>query len=292
MTLPQSKQLDRVPTGLIEADNLEVLLALPDECIDLVYIDPPFGTGQVRRLQSIVTGEGEKTRRGFAGRTYSWRVATDHAYADDMPLDAYLTFLEKRLLEAHRALKPTGSIYVHLDFHAVHHVRLLLDDIFGAERFLNEIIWAYDYGGRAKDKWPRKHDNILWYAKSDSWTFRRDDIDRIPYMAPGLVGPEKAERGKLPTDVWWLTIVPTNSKERTNYPTQKPEKLLERIIRASSEPGDLVFDFFAGSGTTGVVAQRLGRQYLLVDNNPEAIRIATARLEREESHSQEPLFGR
>jgi site-specific DNA-methyltransferase (adenine-specific) len=281
-----------VPTGLVEADNLAVLTALPDECIDLIYIDPPFGTGQVRRLQSIVTGDGEKTRRGFGGRTYSWRITTDRAYADDMPLDAYLGFLEKRLVEAHRVLKPTASIYVHLDFHAVHHVRLMLDEIFGAERFLNEIIWAYDYGGRAKDKWPRKHDNILWYAKSDSWTFRRDDIDRIPYMAPGLVGPEKAERGKLPTDVWWLTIVPTNSKERTNYPTQKPEKLLERIIRASSEPGDLVFDFFAGSGTTGVVAQRLGRQYLMVDNNPEAIRIATARLEREESHSQESLFGR
>lgn len=270
-----------VPTGLVEADNLAVLTSLPDECIDLIYIDPPFGTGQVRRLQSIVTGDGEKTRRGFGGRTYSWRVATDHAYADDMPLDEYLGFLEKRLVEAHRVLKATASIYVHLDFHAVHHVRLMLDEIFGAQRFLNEIIWAYDYGGRAKDKWPRKHDNILWYAKSDSWTFRRDDIDRIPYMAPGLVGPEKAERGKLPTDVWWLTIVPTNSKERTNYPTQKPEKLLERIIRASSVPGDLVCDFFAGSGTTGVVAQRLGRQYLLVDNNPEAIRIATARLERE-----------
>ena len=281
-----------IPTGLVEADNLAVLTALPDGCIDLIYVDPPFGTGQVRRLQSIVTGDGEKTRRGFGGRTYSWRVTSDQAYADDMPLDAYLSFLEKRLVEAHRVLKPTASIYVHLDFHAVHHVRLMLDEIFGAERFLNEIIWAYDYGGRAKDRWPRKHDNILWYAKSDTWTFRRDDIDRIPYMAPGLVGPEKAERGKLPTDVWWLTIVPTNSKERTNYPTQKPEKLLERIIRASSEPGDLVFDFFAGSGTTGVVAQRLGRHYLLVDNNPEAIRIATARLEREESHSQEPLFER
>ena len=280
-----------VPTGLVEADNLAVLTALPDECIDLIYIDPPFGTGQVRRLQSIVTGDGEKTRRGFGGRTYSWRVTSDRAYADDMPLDAYLGFLEKRLVEAHRVLKRTASIYVHLDFHAVHHVRLMLDEIFGAELFLNEIIWAYDYGGRAKDKWPRKHDNILWYAKSDSWTFRRDDIDRIPYMAPGLVGPEKAERGKLPTDVWWLTIVPTNSKERTNYPTQKPEKLLERIIRASSEPGDLVFDFFAGSGTTGVVAQRLGRRYLLVDNNPEAIRIATVRLEREERRSLGPILA-
>jgi site-specific DNA-methyltransferase (adenine-specific) len=154
----------------------------------------------------------------------------------------------------------------------------MLDDIFGPERFLNEIIWAYDYGGRRKDIWPRKHDNILWYGKGDEWTFNIDAIDRIPYMAPGLVTPEKAARGKMPTDVWWLTIVPTNSRERTGYPTQKPEKLLERIVAASSSPGELVLDFFAGSGTTGVVAKKLGRHFLLVDNNPEAVQIAQRRL--------------
>lgn len=256
----------------------------------MIYIDPPFGTGQIRRLQAIRTGIGERTRKGFAERTYRYAVTSDHRYHDDMPLEEYLGFLEDRLREAHRVLTVSGSLYLHLDFHAVHYARLMLDDIFGSDRFLNEIIWAYDYGGRPRDKWPRKHDNILWYGKSSSWVFNRDDIDRLPYMAPGLVGPEKAARGKLPTDVWWMTIVPTNSSERTGYPTQKPEKLLERIIRASSNPGDLVMDFFAGSGTTGVVAKRLGRRFLLVDTNEEAIRIARERLAA--VSSPEPrLFG-
>jgi len=186
--------------------------------------------------------------------------------------------LRGHLEQAYRVLTPSGSLYLHLDFHAVHHARIMLDEIFGPERFLNEIIWAYDYGGRALDKWPRKHDNILWYSKGPEWTFNREAIDRIPYMAPGLVGPEKAARGKLPTDVWWMTIVPTNSRERTGYPTQKPLQLLERIVTASSNPGDLVLDFFAGSGTTGVAAKKLGRRYLLVDNNPDAVEIARRRL--------------
>jgi site-specific DNA-methyltransferase (adenine-specific) len=154
----------------------------------------------------------------------------------------------------------------------------MLDSIFGEERFLNEIIWSYDYGGRARDKWARKHDNILWYAKGPRWPYNRDEVDRVPYMAPSLVGPEKAARGKLPTDVWWMTIVPTNSKERTGYPTQKPLKLVERIVRASSNPGDLVADFFGGSGTTAVAAAKLGRRYLYVDDNPEAFAIAERRL--------------
>jgi site-specific DNA-methyltransferase (adenine-specific) len=272
--------------GVVEDDNLAVMRRLPSECIDLVYIDPPFGTGQVRRLDSIKTGVGEKQRNGFGGRTYNFEVVSAHNYRDDMPLEAYLGFLYERIVQIHRLLRSDGSVYLHLDFHTVHFARLILDEIFGASCFLNEIIWAYDYGGRASDKWARKHDNILWYAKSDQWTFNRDDIDRIPYMAPGLVGPEKAARGKLPTDTWWMTIVPTNSKERTGYPTQKPVKLLERIIRASSNPGDLVADFFAGSGTTGVAAKRLGRRFLLVDENPEAIRIATARLAAEPGPSR------
>ncbi len=200
-------------------------------------------------------------------------------YGDDLSREDYLAFLEARLRHMHRVLQPAGSLYLHLDFHAAHYGRLLLDEIFGAERFLNEIIWAYDYGGRHRDRWPRKHDNILWYAKSDRWVFNRDDIDRVPYLAPGLVGPDKAARGKLPTDVWWMTVVPTRGRERTGYPTQKPERLLERIIRASSHPGDLVADFFAGSGTTGVAAARLGRRYLLVDDNAEAVRIARRRLQ-------------
>ena len=264
--------------GVYLADNLELLRRLPSGCVDLVYIDPPFGTGQVRRLDAIRTGTGEKARNGFAGRRYPFEVVSSHRYSDEMHLDDYLGFLYERLAEVHRALGPTGSLYLHLDFHAAHYGRFLLDELFGPEHFLNEVIWAYDYGGKARDRWPRKHDNILWYSKSESWTFNRDDIDRIPYMAPGLVGPEKAARGKLPTDTWWLTIVPTSGSERTGYPTQKPLKLLERIIRASSHPGDLVADFFCGSGTTGVAAMRLGRRYLMVDDNPDAIRITNERI--------------
>ncbi len=266
------------PEGLIQANALDVLQGLPAGCVDLIYIDPPFGTGQVRRLASITTGVGPNTRKGFADRTYQWQVRSVHSYRDDMPFAEYMEFLGHHLMEAHRVLAPAGSLYLHLDYHSVHHARVLMDDIFGPENFLNEIIWAYDYGGRPRDRWPKKHDNILWYAKGQNWTFNRDNIDRIPYMAPGLVGPEKAARGKLPTDVWWMTIVPTNSKERTGYPTQKPERLLERIITASSNPGDLVLDFFAGTGTTGVVAKRLGRRFLLIDNNPQAIAIAQGRL--------------
>ncbi len=264
--------------GVYLADNLELLRRLPTGCVDLVYIDPPFGTGQVRRLDAIRTGTGEKARHGFAGRRYPFEVVSSHRYSDEMHLDDYLGFLYERLAEVYRALGPTGSLSLHLDFHAAHYGRFLLDELFGPEHFLNEVIWAYDYGGRARDRWPRKHDNILWYSKSESWTFNRDDIDRIPYMAPGLVGPEKAARGKLPTDTWWLTIVPTSGSERTGYPTQKPLKLLERIIRASSHPGDLVADFFCGSGTTGVAAMRLGRRYLMVDDNPDAIRITNERI--------------
>jgi site-specific DNA-methyltransferase (adenine-specific) len=268
---------------VLEGECLEVMRGLPSGSIDLVYIDPPFGTGQVRRLDSIRTGAGEKTRTGFGGRRYAFDVVSAHRYRDDMPLEEYLGFLHARLAEIHRLLRDTGSLYLHLDHHAVHHARLLLDEIFGPERFLNEIIWAYDFGGRARDRWPRKHDNILWYAKSQKWTFERDAIDRIPYMAPGLVGPEKAARGKLPTDTWWMTIVPTNGPERTGYPTQKPVKLVERIVRASSRPGDLVADFFCGSGTTGVAARRAERSFLLVDESPEAIRITRERLAAEKA---------
>ncbi len=277
-TVPMNDETEAVPQGVLLAQAMDVLARLPDACVDLIYIDPPFGTGQVRSLATIRTGSGERSRRGFGGRRYHFEVTAVHAYRDDMPLDAYLEFLGAHLAQAHRVLRPTGSLYLHLDHHAVHHARCMLDGIFGPEHFLNEIIWAYDYGGRPRDRWPRKHDNLLWYARSGRWTFNRADIDRIPYMAPGLVGPEKAARGKLPTDVWWMTIVPTNGHERTGYPTQKPERLLERILRASSNKGDLVLDFFAGSGTTGAVAARLGRRFLLVDHNPEAVAIARRRL--------------
>lgn len=275
------KTPDRLPPQIdtvILSDAAAVLEIVPDASVDLIYIDPPFGTGKVRRLERVQTGSGDRTRRGFAGRTYRWSTISSHRYDDSMSLEDYVDFLGQHLSQAHRVLKATGSIYLHLDYRSIHYARMLLDDIFGPHQFLNEIIWAYDYGGRRKDVWPRKHDNILWYAKGTSWTFNADAVERIPYMAPGLVTPEKVARGKLPTDVWWMTIVPTNSRERTGYPTQKPERLLERIIGASSAPGDLVMDFFAGSGTTGVVAKRLGRHYLLVDNNPDAVAIARHRL--------------
>jgi site-specific DNA-methyltransferase (adenine-specific) len=270
-----------IPEGVIQGEALDVLRTMPSGSVQLIYVDPPFGTGQVRRLSSIRTGSGARERTGFGGRAYRFEVVSTHAYRDDMAFEEYLGFLEEHLREAQRVLDPSGSIYVHLDFRAAHHARLIMDEVFGPERFLNEIVWAYDYGGRPRDRWPRKHDTILWYARGDEWTFEREGVDRLPYMAPGLVGPEKAARGKLPTDVWWMTIVPTGGPERTGYPTQKPERLLTRIVLASSRPGDLVLDFFAGSGTTGVVARRLGRRYLLVDREPAAVAIARERLVRE-----------
>ena len=267
-----------LPGAVVVADNLDALRHIPDGVVDLAYADPPFATGGARRLQSIRTGAGDAVRRGFAGRTYSYRVVQDLAWPDDLPLEAHLAAIRERLVEIRRVLASHGSLYLHVDWRTVHHVRLLLDDVFGAERFLNEIVWAYDYGGRPRDRWPRKHDSILWYAKGDSWRFERDAIDRVPYLAPDLVGPEKAARGKLPTDVWWMTIVPPGSRERTGYPTQKPVRLLERIIAASSRAGDLVLDPYAGSGTTGVAAARLGRRWILVDRNPAAVAIARDRI--------------
>jgi site-specific DNA-methyltransferase (adenine-specific) len=269
------------PGAIIEADNLALLLALPDGCVDLVYADPPFATGGTLRLASIRTGDGDRARRGFGGREYRYRVVSEMAWADDLPLDRHLAALRARLVEIRRVLAAHGSLYLHVDWRTSHHARLLLDDVFGPGRFLNELVWAYDYGGRPRDRWPRKHDTILWYAKGDEWRFERDAIDRVPYMAPGLVGPEKAARGKLPTDVWWMTIVPPGSRERTGYPTQKPVRLLERIVAASSRPGDLVLDPYGGSGTTAVAAQRLGRRWLLADRNPDAVAIASARLANE-----------
>jgi site-specific DNA-methyltransferase (adenine-specific) len=252
-----------VPEGVFCADSLEMLARVPDGSLDLVYIDPPFRTGKTQRLDS---------RAGS-------RILSSHSYRDDMGRDEYLAWLELNLREIHRALRDTGSLYLHLDWHMAAHARLACDRVFGEERFLNEIIWAYDFGGRARDRWAAKHDNILWYAKGPTHTFNRDAIKRIPYMAPGLVGPEKAARGKLPTSVWWMTIVPTAGLDRTGWPTQKPRALLERIIAASSNPGDLVADFFSGSGTTAVCAASLGRRYLASDRDQTAVAITTRRLE-------------
>ena len=266
------------PNQIFYGDNLQLLRTLPAQQFRLIYIDPPFNTGKVQRrerLRAVAQPNGQRV--GFGGRRYAVETYESPAFQDDFA--DYLDFLAPRLEEAYRVLAPDGSFFIHLDPHEVHYVKVLLDKIFGRACFMNEIIWAYDYGGRSKRYWPRKHDNILWYVKDpERYVFRYAEIDRIPYMAPGLVGPEKAARGKTPTDVWWLTIVPTHSKEKTGYPTQKPLKLLERIVRVHSEPGDWVLDFFAGSGTTGEAAARLGRKFVLIDNHPEAIRIMAKRL--------------
>ena len=263
------------------ADNLTTLREIPSETIDLIYIDPPFNTGRIQSRKRFKTIQDESGDRvGFAGRTYKSEVLSENGYMD--VFDDYTAFLQPRLQEAWRVLKPNGSLYFHIDYREVHYCKVMLDQIFGRENFLNEIIWAYDYGGRAKDRWPAKHDNILYYAKDrHSYTFNREAIDRIPYMAPGLVSKEKAARGKLPTDTWWHTIVGTNSKEKTGYPTQKPLAIIERILYASSNPGDLVLDFFAGSGTTGAACLKLDRCFILVDNNPQSIEIMKKRFQNE-----------
>jgi len=258
-------------------DNLPILRSLATETLPLIYIDPPFNTGRTQsraQLKTVQAADGDRV--GFKGQRYATHKIGEKGYAD--AFDDFRGFIEPRLREAHRLLTPNGSLYFHIDYREVHYCKILLDEIFGRECFLNEIIWAYDYGARTNKKWPAKHDNILWYAKDpDHYIFNYDAIDRIPYMAPGLVGPEKAARGKTPTDVWWHTIVSPTGKEKTGYPTQKPLGILRRIIAASSNPGDTVLDFFAGSGTTGAAAHELGRNFILVDNNPQAIEVMRER---------------
>jgi len=262
---------------VVLADNLLVLRELPDESVDLIYVDPPFNTGKRQVLYRIKTVRDEEGDRvGFQGQRYRTIELGRSGYIDIY--DEYLEFLQPRIVEFRRVLKKTGTLYFHIDYREVHYCKILLDGIFGRECFLNEIIWAYDYGARTTRKWPPKHDNILVFVKDiDHYYFDAGAVERIPYMAPGLVGPDKAARGKLPTDTWWHTIVPTNSRERTGYATQKPLGILRRIVQASSPPGGLVADFFAGSGTVGAACYELGRKFLLVDINPEACDIMAQR---------------
>lgn len=264
-------------------DNLPILRKMPPQSIDLIYTDPPFNTGKTQartQLRTVRDPSGDRT--GFKGQRYRSIKVAERAFEDDF--DDYLAFLEPRLEEAHRVLSDSGSLYLHLDYREVHYAKVLLDSIFGRDCFLNEVIWAYDYGARTKKKWPAKHDNILVYVRDpEQYLFNVDEVDRIPYMAPGLVGPEKAARGKLPTDTWWHTIVPTNGRERTGYPTQKPLGIVRRIVQASSKPGDMVLDFFAGSGTLGEAAYELGRRFVLIDDNEEAIAVMAERFADMES---------
>ena len=258
-------------------DSVEVLRDLPDSSVALVYADPPFNTGKVQRrtqLRTVRSPEGDRV--GFGGRRYTSQEVGTVEFRDVH--DDYMAFLETRLRELHRVLARNGTLYFHIDYREVHYCKILLDEMFGRECFLNEVIWAYDYGGRPKNRWPPKHDNILVYVKNpDNYVFNYDDIERIPYMAPGLVGPEKAARGKVPTDVWWHTIVGTNSAEKTGYPTQKPMAILKRVIQASSLPGDTVLDPFAGSGTAGEAAFRLGRRFILIDSSETALAVMAKR---------------
>jgi site-specific DNA-methyltransferase (adenine-specific) len=271
---------------IVQGDNLEVLRMMPTGSVALIYIDPPFNTGRRQtRLRMNTVRDLAGDRVGFGGHRYRTELlqGTSAAsgeiagYADQF--DDFLGFLRPRLLEAYRVLTPTGSLFFHIDYREVHYCKVMLDEIFGRECFQNEIVWAYDYGARSTKRWPAKHDNILWYTRDPQrYTFNLDACDRIPYMAPGLVGAEKAARGKTPTDVWWHTIVSPTGREKTGYATQKPLGILERIVRVHSNPGELVLDFFAGSGTTGEAAAKNNRAFCMVDQSAEAIAVMEKRL--------------
>ena len=263
---------------IVQGDNLELLGRLADETFQVVYLDPPFNTGrrQERRSLKTVRAVGG-TRTGFGGASYETVKGILYGYDD--AFEDYWEFLEPRLVEAHRVLADSGTLYLHLDYREAHYAKVALDALFGRESFLNEIIWAYDYGAKSTSKWPTKHDTILVYVKNPAtYFFDSAEVDREPYMAPGLVTPAKVERGKLPTDVWWHTIVSPTGKEKTGYATQKPVRLVRRMIAASSRPGDWVLDAFAGSGTTGAAAHELGRNVVLFDQSDDAIAVMESRL--------------
>lgn len=277
--MAEAKPHDRLGALTIsQGDNLAILERFESASFDLIYVDPPFNTGKQQALTSLQTiRDDQGDRVGFQGQRYRTVAGEQRSYDDTF--DDFLGFLEPRLKQAHRVLADHGSFFLHLDYREVHYVKVMLDGIFGRDSFMNEIVWAYDYGARTKKRWSAKHDTILWYVKDPKhYTFNYDAMDRIPYMAPGLVGAEKAARGKTPTDVWWHTIVPTNGRERTGYPTQKPLGLLNRIVQVHSNPGERLLDFFAGSGTFGEAAVRAGRDAVLIDQNDEAIAIMKDRL--------------
>ena len=263
---------------ILHGDNLALLPELPDGAFQLIYVDPPFNTGRPQRRRTLATVEdADGDRTGFGGRRYATRLLAESSYRD--AFDDYLGFLEPRLREVRRLLSPAGTLYFHIDYREAHYCKLLLDELFGRACFLNELIWAYDYGAKPRNRWPAKHDTILVYAREPGrHLFDAEAVDREPYMAPGLVTPEQRERGKRPTSVMWHTIVSPTGREKTGYPTQKPEALIRRFVQASSRPGDLCLDPFAGSGTLGAVAAKLGRRYLLIDASEDAVGVMRTRL--------------
>jgi site-specific DNA-methyltransferase (adenine-specific) len=265
--------------GIYLGDNLELLPSLPDSAFTLVYLDPPFNTGRAQRRLTLSTdADPAGDRTGFAGRRYRSREIASASYPDSY--DDYLAFLEPRLREVHRLLAADGTLYLHLDPRESHYVKVLCDELFGRDCFLNEIVWAYDYGARTRRRWPAKHDTILVYVKDpERYLFDGEAVDREPYMAPALQTAERAARGKLPTDVWWHTIVSPTGREKTGYPTQKPLGVLRRIVQASSREGDWCLDAFAGSGTLGAAALELGRRCVLCDASPEAAEVMRDRLD-------------
>jgi site-specific DNA-methyltransferase (adenine-specific) len=263
---------------IVYGDNADALQRLPDAAFDLIYLDPPFNTGRAQKRHTLTTAASANGDRvGFGGRTYETKLLQSLAYDDQFAV--YLDFLAPRLQRLRELLAPHGTLYFHIDYREAHYCKLLLDEIFGRDAFLNEIIWAYDYGAKPRRRWPAKHDTILAYVKTPgAHHFDADAVDREPYMAPGLVTPEKAAKGKRPTDVWFHTIVPTNGSEKTGYPSQKPEGVIRRLVQASSKPGGWCLDPFAGSGTLGAVCAKLGRRFVLIDENPVAIRVMRQRL--------------
>ncbi|MGN6169399.1 MAG: DNA-methyltransferase [Solirubrobacteraceae bacterium] len=263
---------------VIAGDNGPVLAQLPEGAFDLVYMDPPFNTGRPRKRDTVtVHADLQGQRVGFGGRTYSSRLLRTLSYEDSY-VD-YLDFLGSRLRRLRALLAPHGTLYFHIDYREAHYCKLLLDEVFGREAFLNEIVWSYDYGGKPRRRWPAKHDTILVYVRTPGGHyFDADAVEREPYMAPGLVGAEKARRGKRPTDVWFHTIVPTNGREKTGYPTQKPERVVRRCVAASSRPGGWCLDPFAGSGTVGAVCRALGRRFVMIDSSPAALAVMRERL--------------
>jgi site-specific DNA-methyltransferase (adenine-specific) len=267
-----------VEEGIYHGDNLQLLTGLPDSAFTLIYFDPPFNTGKTQRRLTLATeADPEGNRAGFGGRRYRSETLATRSYTDSR--DDYVGWLEPRLREARRVLAADGTLYLHLDPRESHYCKVLLDQIFGRDCFLNEIVWAYDYGARTKRRWPAKHDTILVYVKDpEAYFFDGEAVDREPYMAPGLQTAERAARGKLPTDVWWHTIVSPTGREKTGYPTQKPLGVLRRVVQASSREGDWCLDFFAGSGTLGAAALELGRRCVLCDESLEAVEVMRERL--------------